>query len=156
MTEPNTPREAQKSLRRFSGKGLSLKTVGLTFAIIVTLLAAGGLLLRRIEPEFELLGQVTDSRVEQADSVCTWFIDFDLRNASDRSMSLRGVELQGIDGSGFGILGSIPAGETVERTYQYVLPDCDTEPATLGADQLKVNFTLRLSTVDRSTTIELG
>jgi len=150
------PGDARKSLRRFSGNGLSLKTVGLTFAVIVTLLAAGGTFLRQIEPEFELLGQVTDSRVEQADSVCTWLIELDLSNASDRSMSLRGAELKGIDGSGFGLLGSIAAGDTVRRTYQYVLPDCDTEPATLGADQLKVNFTLRLSTVDRSTTVELG
>ena len=156
MPEPKMPGDAARTRRRYANKGLSLRSVSLMVIVIVAVLAVGGTLLRRIEPQFELVARVVDTRVEKTDGMCTWFIDLDLNNTSERSMSIRGAELKGIDNSGFGILGTVDAGETIQRTYRYVLPDCDTEPATLGTNELIINFTLRLSTVDRSTTVDLG
>jgi len=136
---------------RFLRRGLTWKTGVLALVFIVAGLFALAALARRSQPEYPMTANVIDTRIVGPEFECSWEVDLEFRNDSDRRLSLKSVELVDVEDSRKGYIGGFDPADSIVRTYQYALVDC-LEPSSA---QLIARYGPTLTKQERSVTIAI-
>ncbi len=119
--------------------------------ITIVFLAGLGAVAERSQPEYPVTADVIESRVVGREPTCSWEIDIELRNDSDRPLRLVSVEISGIEDSEQKLVGTLESGEVVLRTYQHSLTGCSAPEA----DELTAWYGTYLATKDQSVTFSI-
>ncbi|MCP3996040.1 MAG: hypothetical protein GY722_13410 [bacterium] len=70
------------------------------------------------------MADVVESRVVGREPTCSWEVDIEFRNDSDRSLRLVSVEISGIEESEQKLVGTLESGEVVLRTHVFDRTPC--------------------------------
>ncbi len=137
---------------RYLRSGVTWTSAAVTLVVILIVFVALGVLARRFEDEFPLTVAVVDHQVVGTAPDCAWEAELSFRNDSDRRLRLISVEVEGVDGSRQGLLGSFAPGEEIERTYRHTLTDCSAPVE----DVLVARYGPALSGKERTVTFPVG
>ncbi|MCP5026267.1 MAG: hypothetical protein GY929_08285 [Actinomycetia bacterium] len=105
-----------------------------------------GAFIGRSQPEYPMTPSVLESRVVGREPECSWEVDIEFRNDSDRRLRLISVELALVDDSRNSFLGGFDPGESIIRTYRYALVDCSAP----GGGELIATYGPTLTKQERS------
>lgn len=136
-------------------RGLTVKSAVITVVAIIVVLTLVGLLARLLQPKFPMEIRVLDHQLVDTDTGCAWEFELELKNESDRRLSIVSVELTNIPESPRKILAAVAPGETEVRAYRHPLTDCSAEPDIGTAGDLRVVYGPSASSIERSVTIQL-
>ena len=114
--------------------------------------AALGASARRSEPDYPVTVNVIESRVVGSEPTCSWEVDIEFRNDSDRRLRLVSVEIADIEDSEQDLVGTFEPAESLVRTYQYSLADCSAP----NGEQLIAWYGLYLASKQRSITFTVN
>lgn len=137
-------------------RGLTWKSSAVALAVILGGMVLLSFVLRQVQTPEVVEARVAATAVVEDDTGCAWAIDVEVHNPNDRRMTVTAARLADVDGSQHAIVMSIPPHETETRTYRYPLADCATDPSSLGATELEVDYRPSGSSFNRTVTIPIG
>lgn len=114
---------------------------GLGILVAITVAVFGTLRLLNEPPRIEVAIVSTD--VDRSGDTCWWVVELTFTNPNEETFTVRSIELPGVDGSARSVIGVMEPLASQDVTYRYPLPSCDTEPRSLGVDELRFSFSPR-------------